>query len=114
MRGAPADKLLTEIIALVRFALGQKEFLEPISADVTRRFNLWLGRQKQARVTYSAEQLSWLTRIKDHIAANAEISARDMMDMAEFTDHGGLVKARNLFGSELNGLLDDLTSALVA
>jgi len=114
VRGAPADKLLTEIIALVRFALGQKEFLEPISADVTRRFNLWLGRQKQAGITYSDEQLSWLTRIKDHIAANAEISARDMMDMAEFTDHGGLVKARTLFGNELNGLLDDLTSALVA
>lgn len=114
VRGAPADKLLTEIIALVRFALGQKEFLEPISADVTRRFNLWLGRQKQAGVTYSDEQLSWLTRIKDHIAANAEISARDMMDMAEFTDHGGLVKARTLFGNELNVLLDDLTSALVA
>ena len=114
VRGAPADRLLTEIIALVRFALGQKEFLEPISADVTRRFNLWLGRQKQAGVTYSAEQLSWLTRIKDHIAANAEISARDMMDMAEFTDHGGLVKARALFGAELNGLLDDLSTALVA
>lgn len=114
VRGAPADRLLTEVIALVRFALGQKEFLEPISADVTRRFNLWLGRQKQAGITYSDDQLAWLTRIKDHIAANAEISARDMMDMAEFTDNGGLVKARELFGSELNGLLDDLTSALVA
>ena len=69
---------------------------------------------KRQGVTYSAEQLSWLTRIKDHIAANAEISARDMMDMAEFTDHGGLVKARALFGAELNGLLDDLSTALVA
>ena len=114
VRGAPADKLLTEIIALVRFALGQTEFLEPISADVTRRFNLWLGRQKKAGVTYSAEQIEWLTRIKNHLAANAEISARDMMDMADFTDHGGLIKARDLFGAKLDGILDDLSTALVA
>ncbi len=114
VRGAPADKLLTEIIALVRFALGQSEFLEPISADVTRRFNLWIGRQKKAGTQYSADQMRWLENIRDHIAANAEISARDLMEMAEFADAGGLIRARALFGEGLNGLLDDLSIALVA
>jgi len=114
VRGAPADKLLTEIIALVRFALGQSEFLEPISADVTRRFNLWIGRQKKAGTDYSADQMRWLENIRDHIAANAEISARDLMEMAEFADAGGLIRARALFGEGLNGLLDDLSIALVA
>ncbi len=114
VRGAPADKLLTEIIALVRFALGQSEFLEPISADVTRRFNLWIGRQKKAGTQYSADQMRWLENIRDHIAANAEISARDLMEMADFADAGGLIRARALFGDGLNGLLDELSIALVA
>ena len=114
VRGAPADKLLTEIIALVRFALGQSAFLEPISADVTRRFNLWIGRQKKAGTDYSADQMRWLENIRDHIAANAEISARDLMEMADFADAGGLIRARTLFGDGLNGLLDELTVALVA
>ena len=114
VRGAPADRLLTEIIALVRYALGQTKFLEPITADVTRRFNLWIGRQKKGGQEYSAEQMSWLENIRDHIAANAEIAARDLMDMSVFTDEGGLIKARALFGDRLNDMFDELTMALVA
>lgn len=114
VRGAPADRLLTEIVALVRFALGQIDLLEPISVQVERRFNLWIGRQKKAGVDYTAEQLEWLAMIKGHIAANAEIAASDLMANPAFADRGGVVKARALFGKTLNGLLDELSEALVA
>lgn len=114
VRGAPADKLLTEIVSLVRFALGQIDLLEPISVQVERRFNLWIGRQKKSGVEYAPEQMEWLTMIRDHIAANAEIAASDLTANPAFADRGGVVKARALFGQTLNGLLDDLTEALVA
>lgn len=114
VRGAPADRLLTEIVALVRFALGQIDLLEPISVQVERRFNLWIGRQKKAGVEYTPEQLEWLAMIKGHIAANAEIAASDLMANPAFADRGGVVKARALFGKALTGLLDDLSEALVA
>ncbi|MGB6229124.1 MAG: DEAD/DEAH box helicase family protein [Litorimonas sp.] len=114
VRGAPVDRLLTEIIALVRYALGQTDELEPISAVVERRFNLWIGRQKNAGVTYSEEQMRWLENIRDHIAANAEVTQRDLMEMPGFTDAGGLIRARAVFGEGLKGLLDELTTALVA
>ncbi len=114
VRGAPADKLLTEIVALVRFALGQIDLLEPISVQVERRFNLWIGRQKKAGVEYAGEQMEWLMLIRDHIAANAEIAASDLMANPAFSDKGGVVRARELFGKTLNGLLDDLSEALVA
>ncbi len=114
VRGVPADKLLTEIVALVRFTLGQIDLLEPISLQVERRFNLWIGRQKKAGVAYTPEQMEWLMLIRDHIAANAEIAAGDLMQNPAFADRGGVVKARELFGTSLTNLLDDLTKALVA
>jgi type I restriction enzyme R subunit len=113
VRGAPVDKMLTEIIALVRFALGQTEALEPFGVQVEQRFNLWVGRQKKAGKVFSEEQMAWLKLIRDAIAANAEITPRDLMEAPSFTGLGGLVKARTLFGEQLNPLLDELSEALV-
>jgi type I restriction enzyme, R subunit len=45
VRGAP-EKVLTDIIALVRFAAGGPDaVLESFSRRVEQRFNLWVGRQ---------------------------------------------------------------------
>lgn len=51
VRGAPVDDQLTEVVSLVRFALGQANELEPFGAVVERRFNLWLGREKRPAAT---------------------------------------------------------------
>ncbi len=59
VRANPA-KTLTDIVALVRFALGQAETLAPLSSDMAGRFNLWLGREGRAGRDYSEEQLGWL------------------------------------------------------
>ena len=114
VRGAPVDQQLTEIVSLVRFALGFDSVLEPFSTKVEQRFNLWLGREKQQGREYTAEQTEWLRAIVGFIAANAEITPRDFMDFSTFTDKGGLIKARELFGPELNQLLDELQETLVA
>jgi type I restriction enzyme R subunit len=76
VRGVPSDNILTDIISLVRFALGWDEVLEPFSVKVEQRFNLWIGRQKKAGKEYTEEQLGWLRLIRDYLAANVEISSR--------------------------------------
>jgi len=114
VRGAPADRLLTEIVSLVRFVLGQTDTLEPIAQQVEQRFNLWIGRQKKAGKVFTEEQLTWLRLIRDHIAANAEIDRKDFQFSPMFAERGGIVRANALFGSELPKLLDELTEALVA
>lgn len=114
VRGAPVDKQLTEIVSLVRFALGQDALLEPFGDKVEQRFNLWLGREKKAGREYSNEQLDWLKTIVSLVAANAEISPSDFMEVPGLSDKGGLLKARELFGTGLNGMLDELQGALVA
>ena len=114
VRGAPSDKLLTDLISLVRFATGQADVLEPFAARVEQRFNLWTGRQIKAGREFSEAQLAWLRAIKDYLAANVEIAPADLMRDQPFSDWGGVVAARRLFGTELNGMLDELAEVLVA
>ena len=112
--GEPVDRMLTEVISLVRFATGQADRLEPFRAVANSRFELWLGRQKKAGKSFTDEQLDWLRLIRDHIAANAAAGIDDLKEEPGFTDKGGLIKARQLFGAELDGVLDELNGALVA
>lgn len=114
VRGVPSDKMLTDIISLVRFAVGLDKELEPFANKVEQRFNLWIGRQKKAGKEYTDEQMGWLRLIKDHLAANVEIEPRDFLESPTLNDQGGLVAAKNLFGDELNNMLDELNGALVA
>lgn len=114
VRGAPIDDQLTEIVSLVRFALGQADALEPFSAVVEQRFNLWMGREQRAGRTYTDEQKAWLKAIADVLAYNAEIAPRDFQHAPGLADQGGIVQARALFGPGLDDMLNDLQDALVA
>jgi type I restriction enzyme R subunit len=114
VRGAPSDKVLTDIISLVQFATGQAETLEPYAVRVEQRFNLWIGRQKKAGRDFNEEQMNWLKAIKDYLAANVEIAPADLMKDQPFSAWGGVIEARKLFGNELNGMLDELSEALAA
>jgi type I restriction enzyme, R subunit len=115
VRDPSPERLLTDIVSLVRFALGQAETLEPFGVDVERRFNLWLGREKRAGRDYTDEQMIWLKLIKGYVAANAEITLDDLQDAPSLADRGGRIAAARAFGAHrLGELLDELSDALVA
>lgn len=109
-----STRILTDIVMLVRYALALDDVLEPLPAKVAGKFNLWLGREQRAGRTYTDEQLTWLTGIRDHLAVNAEVAIRDLQEVAAFGDKGGIVRARALFGARLDDILDELSEALVA
>lgn len=104
-------RLLTNLVQLVRFAIGYDETLAEFDTVAEQRFNLWIGRQKKRGVEFTAEQIQWLKMIKDQIIANAAITVSDIQDA--FSDRGGLVKARKVFGDSLNETLTDLSVALM-
>ncbi len=110
----PSDKMLTDIISLVRFSTGQAEVLEPYSARVEQRFNLWIGRQFKPGRTFNEDHMNWLKAIKDYLAANVEIAPADLMQGHPFSEWGGVIAARKVFGVKLDEILDELSEALAA
>ena len=106
-------RVLTDIVSLVRFALEQENELVPYPERVRERFEAWLLQQQNAGREFTAEQLAWLERIRDHVAASLAINADDF-DYTPFVEQGGIGKAYELFGEELSPLLDELNEALAA
>ena len=88
------ERVLTDIVPLVRFAAGQSDVLEPFTVEAEHRFNLWLGRQKKAGRSFSDEQETWLRLVLAHVSANAEITRDDLKRHARFPARGGLPRAR--------------------
>ena len=114
VKGAAVKRQLTDLIALVRFAIGLDGELKPFTDQVNLRFQEWIFRHNARRTTaFTPEQTEWLRMIKDHIAASCAMS-RDDFDYAPFADRGGLQKAWKLFGGELDGLMDEMNEELVA
>jgi type I restriction enzyme, R subunit len=113
VKGNPA-RALSDIVMLVRYALGDLTTLEPLPATIAGRFNLWLGREERAGRTYSDAQRVWLFAIRDFIAVNVEITPEDLMDAPDFAVQGGLLRAHALFGDRLRPILDELPRVLTA
>ncbi|MBK8945452.1 MAG: DEAD/DEAH box helicase family protein [Ignavibacteriae bacterium] len=112
VKGTPLT-ILTNIISLLRFTIGEAEELIPFNNIVEQKFANWISEQEQKGRIFSIDQIEWLTMIKNHIATSLEISKEDF-DSVPFYEKGGLMKVYNLFGEELNTLLEELNNRLVA
>jgi type I restriction enzyme R subunit len=113
VKRAGPQRLLTDIVALVRFAIGESAVLEPFFDTVSEQFSQWLTRQQAGGRSFSPEQLEWLRMIKEHIAANLTVEVEDF-EYVPFQQKGGPVRARQVFGAELDGLLAELNEVLAA
>ncbi len=114
VRGHSQRRQLTDLVSLVRFALGQDEELRPFADSVDKRFADWVFRHNARRATaFTPEQMDWLRLIKDHIATSCRIE-RDDFDYAQLAGRGGLQKAWAVFDGQLDALLDEMNEELVA
>lgn len=102
-------KDLADVISMVKHAADQQEPLLTANERVAKALE-----ELQAFHTFKADQLKWLTYIGEHLKENLSISAEDLDSQPVFTDRGGLARARKLFGSELEPLIDRLNYTLVA
>lgn len=98
----------TDLISLVRFAMGYNLFLEPFSTTVNRNFEEWLEGKD-----FNAEQHEWLEMIRDHIATSLDIQMSDF-EYTPFAELGNGAKVYQLFGDDLDNMLRDLTKQLVS
>ena len=112
VRGS-GERVLTDLVSLVRVALHVEDELVPYPDVVRERFHAWLLQQENAGRTLTGEQLAWLERIRDHVAAALAITPDDF-GYTPFVEAGGLGKAAQVFGEDLAPLLDELNEVLAA
>jgi type I restriction enzyme R subunit len=112
VKAAGPQKLLTNIVSLVRFALGKVDVLEPFGDFVNYRFNDWFIKQEVLGKHFTPEQEEWLNMIKEHITTSLNVDI-DAFELSPFNQKGGAVKAYQLFGQELNKLLEELNTVLI-
>jgi type I restriction enzyme R subunit len=114
VKGADRKRQLTDLVSLVRFALGLEGELKPFADEVDKRFQAWIFRHNAQRGSaFTPEQTEWLRLMKDHIASSCSIS-RDDFDLPGLSEKGGLQKAWGVFAQELDGLMEELNVELVA
>jgi type I restriction enzyme R subunit len=126
VKGASGKRILTDLVSLVRFAIHQDNELVPFPEKVSANFNAWLAQQQNLSplpqgegkgegrgCRFNTEQIHWLEMIRDHVAANLAVD-RDDFEYAPFAQEGGLGKVHQLFGNELNKIIEELNGALAA
>ena len=112
VRGS-GQRVLADIVSLVRYAIGAEEELVPFGEQANARFEAWLAAQEADGRGFSTEQRRWLEAIRDHIAGSVSIDLDDFQ-FAPFIQRGGLQRAYSIFGEELPRMLEELNLALAA
>ncbi len=112
VRGS-GHRVNTDLVSLVRYAIGLTDELVAYPDLVNERFDAWLQQQRNAGWQLSDNQITYLRLIRDHLATSLTIAPRNLQG-PPFSTHGGLGRARQLFGTELTPLLNELTEGLVA
>ena len=112
VRGS-GHRVNTDLVSLVRYAIGLTDKLVAYPDLVNERFEAWLQQQRNAERTLTDDQIAYLSLIRDHLAASLTITPPDLQH-PPFSTHGGLGRARHLFGTELTPLLEELTEVLAA
>jgi len=111
-------RLLTDLVSLVRYTLeydkNDTAVLEPYGETVQRRFAAWLEEQDRMRgKPFTTEQRQWLELMRDTAASSLTIEQDDFEDVP-FIQQGGLGRAYQLFGGELQDILQQLNERLAA
>jgi type I restriction enzyme R subunit len=105
-------QLLTDIISIVRFEMGESKKLEPFEQGVDERFEEWLESHQEDGDGFSQQQLEWLDMMKDHIATSAAMEKSDLQ-LDPFNQRGGIHRAHELFGEDLDTMIEELNQELV-
>jgi type I restriction enzyme R subunit len=103
-------------MALIRRACGIDGKLTPFSETVRRNFQTWIMRRHAGVPTgekFTDTQTAFLQLIRDHVMTSFRFECDDL-DYAPFDAQGGLGKMHQLFGDQMDVLIDELNGELVA
>jgi type I restriction enzyme R subunit len=103
------QKPLADIISMVKHA---SDYDVPI-LTARERVEKTVARLAEKHA-FTQEQKDWLAYIQEHLVENLAISREDFENMPVFERHGGLSRAKRIFGDALDAILKEINESLVA
>ena len=105
---------LTALVSLIRRACGIDSKLKAFDKTIDENFKNWMFKQNAGQHNrFTPEQLDWLRMIKDHVVSSYHIEIDDL-DYTPFDAKGGKGKMYQLFGKEMNEIINELNEVLAA
>ena len=109
----PKDEL-TALVSLIRRACGIDSELKAFDKTIDENFKNWIFKQNAGKHNrFTNEQMDWLRMIKDHVVSSYHIELDDL-DYTPFDSQGGRGKMFQLFGNEMNEIINELNEVLAA
>lgn len=102
-------KDLADILSMVKHAAREEEPLLTAAERVDRALAALM-----AGKSFTDEQRAWLGYLREHMVANLSLDTEDFDLAPALENHGGLSRARKVFGAQLDTLIQDLNAACAA
>lgn len=111
--GQPKNEMVA-LVSLIRKVVGIDKALTPYDKTVDKNFADWVWKKQQgAAIKFTKEQMEWLYMLKEQIATSVHIETDDL-DYTPFDAKGGRGKMWQLFGDEMEKIINELNEALAA
>lgn len=111
--GQPKNEMVA-LVSLIRKVAGIDATLTPYDKTVDRNFQQWILKKNAGQHNrFSKEQMDWLYMLKEQIANSVHIEADDL-DYTPFDAKGGRGKMWQLFGDEMEAIINELNEELAA
>ncbi len=114
VKGNSPQNELVALVSLVRHVTGIDSVLTPYDKTVDSNFKRWIfGKHSGAGKKFNEEQMAWLRMIKDHVATSFHLDIDDL-NYTPFDAKGGAGKMHQLFGKDMNQIIEEMNEALAA
>ena len=112
-QGSPRNALVA-LVSLIRRVAGIDASLTSFDKTVDKNFADWVWKkQAGAGLKFTEEHMTWLRLMKDHIAGSIHLETEDL-DYTPFDALGGRGKMWQLFGKEMETIIEELNEVLAA
>ena len=111
--GQPKNEMVA-LVSLIRKVARIDTSLTPYDKTVDRNFQQWILKKNAGQHNrFTKEQMDWLQMLKEQIATSVHVDTDDL-DYTPFDAKGGKGKMWQLFGDEMETIINELNEALAA
>lgn len=111
--GQPKNEMIA-LVSLIRKVAGIDANLTSYDEIVNKNFADWVWKKQQGNaIKFTKDQMDWLHMLKDQIATSVHVDTDDL-DYTPFDAKGGKGKMWQLFGNEMENIINELNEALAA